>query len=378
MNKIIDLQIPSDIIEIKELFSKNDYSLYIVGGSLRDYLINNQPKDWDLATQAHPQQIIDVFKNKEGYKTYEVGRKFGVINIITPHNNQYEIATFREESSYSDNRRPDEVVFSNIENDVKRRDLTINALYYDIHKGEIVDLVGGLEDINNKIIKTVGDPNKRFEEDGLRILRTVRFACAFNYEIEVFTKEAMRKNINNLSYISNERIREEFLKALNKTKSYSRLYSYLYELDIIKWIFPALNVEPFEEGYYDPYVIIANSLRKNQRGIVDGILNEMTFTRKEINIIKFLIHFIHLNENNFYQIKKEANKTYVNNKQIIDISFLNEIGKEYSIPFINFYFSIKGEDIIKEGFEGSNIGKEIRKRENEKFKEEVKKYIYQE
>jgi tRNA nucleotidyltransferase/poly(A) polymerase len=166
----IDFDLPDDILKIKDIFKANNFKLFVVGGAVRDLLLKKEPKDFDLATDALPDIVESMLKNK--YRTIATGKAFGVINVFTP-TGDFEIATFR--SDIGSGRRPDSVVFTTIDKDVKRRDLTINALFYDIDRGEVVDLVGGVEDLKNMTVNTVGNPMERFSEDPLRILRFFRF-----------------------------------------------------------------------------------------------------------------------------------------------------------------------------------------------------------
>ena len=161
----LKLNIPSDIKKLHKLFKKNGKQLYVVGGAVRDAILGKSPKDFDLTTDAKPDEVLAIAK-QGGFKSVEVGKQFGVV-VVGGH----EIATFRKDIGKG--RRPDAVDYTDIKGDVKRRDLTINALFYDIGKGTIVDLVGGIKDLKKKKIRTVGTPEKRFDEDPLRKLRAV-------------------------------------------------------------------------------------------------------------------------------------------------------------------------------------------------------------
>lgn len=168
-----DIPVPEDIKKIKDIFVKNGHKLFVVGGAVRDALLGKTPKDWDLATDAVPDKVEAMMKGA-GLRTLPTGKAFGVINVFTD-DDEFEIATFRGDGEYTDNRRPDSVTFTDIETDAKRRDLTCNALYYDIDTNEVVDLVGGVEDIKNGVVRTVGNPADRFKEDPIRIMRFIRF-----------------------------------------------------------------------------------------------------------------------------------------------------------------------------------------------------------
>jgi tRNA nucleotidyltransferase/poly(A) polymerase len=171
-----DLPIPQDIQQIKDVFKKNGFKLYVVGGAVRDAFLNKMPKDYDLATDAVPDKVEEIMA-KAKFKTLPTGKAFGVINVFTSEG-EYEIATFR--SDETSGRKPEVKLGATIESDAARRDLRINALYYDLDTNEIIDLVGGLDDLKNGEINMVGNTQKRFEEDPLRILRFFRFFSRFN------------------------------------------------------------------------------------------------------------------------------------------------------------------------------------------------------
>ena len=204
------IKIPKDVEELIEEIYNNGYEAFIVGGCVRDSVIGLVPNDYDITTNATPNEIINIFKN---YKVIETGIKHGTVTIIK-NKSEYEITTYRIDGEYKDNRRPDKVEFtSNIKKDLERRDFTINAIAYNSKVG-LVDEFEGIRDINKKLIKTVGSPEKRFKEDGLRIIRAVRFSAKLAFEIDKNTMEAIYKNINLISGVSYERIQEEINKIL--------------------------------------------------------------------------------------------------------------------------------------------------------------------
>lgn len=170
-----DMYVPEDILDIASIFKRNGYKLYIVGGAVRDFLLNKKIKDYDLATDAVPDKVEEIMK-EAGLRTLPTGKAFGVINVFTDQG-EYEVATFRSDGT---GRKPEVKIGAIIESDAARRDLRINALYYDIDKKEIIDLVGGLDDLKNETINMVGNPQERFEEDPLRILRFFRFLSRFS------------------------------------------------------------------------------------------------------------------------------------------------------------------------------------------------------
>ena len=209
-SKKLRLKVPNDIKKIYKLFKKNRKQLFVVGGAVRDAVLGKTPKDFDLATDAKPEEVEKIAK-QGGLKTVPVGKQFGVVIV-----NGHEIATFRKDIGKG--RRPDAVDFTDIKGDVKRRDLTINALFYDIGKGQIVDLVGGIADLKKKKIRTVGKAEERFDEDPLRKLRAVRFAGSVGGKMTKDTWSALKQN-SDISGVSAERIRDEFIKGVTKAKN---------------------------------------------------------------------------------------------------------------------------------------------------------------
>ena len=182
------------------------FAAFWVGGCVRDFLLGREPDDFDIATDARPEQIEKLFK-----KTIPVGKKFGVI-VVVEDEQQFQVATFRAEAEYRDGRRPGKVTFANAEADALRRDFTVNGLFYDPFTEQIHDWVGGEADLQAKIIRTIGAPEERFAEDHLRLLRAVRFAAQLDFEIETRTFAAVETLAPKIKLISAERVRDELLK----------------------------------------------------------------------------------------------------------------------------------------------------------------------
>lgn len=194
--------------KIIENLHQAGFEAYFAGGCVRDRERGYSPKDFDIATSATPDQITHLFS-----KTVPIGAAFGVILVIE-NETPFEVATFRKEGGYQDGRHPNKVTFSSIEEDAKRRDFTVNGLYLDIRNNQVIDLVQGRQDLQNKIIRTIGDPEKRFLEDHLRMMRAIRFAVQLGFEIEAATYESIKKHAPKIALISSERIRDEFIKIL--------------------------------------------------------------------------------------------------------------------------------------------------------------------
>jgi poly(A) polymerase len=182
------------------------FSAFWVGGCVRDVLLGREPQDYDIATDARPEQVEKLFN-----RTLAIGRKFGVM-VVVESKHQFQVATFRAEADYADGRRPAKVVFASAEADAQRRDFTVNGLFYDPVEEKLHDWVGGEKDLRAKIIRTIGPPEERFAEDHLRLLRAVRFAAQLNFEIEPQTFAAIKRLAPKIKLISAERIRDELIK----------------------------------------------------------------------------------------------------------------------------------------------------------------------
>ncbi len=207
------INIPEDANCIINTLHREGYSAYVVGGCVRDSLLGRAPEDWDITTDALPEAMVKIF-GSEDFKVIETGLKHGTITILT-NSIIFELTTFRIDGSYSDNRRPDNVTFiDSLREDLSRRDFTINAMAYNDDIG-LVDYFNGISDLNNKIVRCVGNPDDRFNEDALRMLRAVRFSSQLCFELEPENLIAsIRRNAALIKNISRERIRDEFSKIL--------------------------------------------------------------------------------------------------------------------------------------------------------------------
>jgi poly(A) polymerase len=223
---------------------EHSYSAYFVGGCVRDLLLGREPADYDVATSATPHQVINIFP-----QTYAVGAQFGVVLVPVRRDNAegerdnyaIEVATFRSDGAYSDGRHPDEVKFSkDARLDVQRRDFTINGLLLDPDTAEVLDYVGGRDDLQQGLIRAIGEPHQRFTEDKLRMLRAVRFAARFGYTIHAQTFAAIRELAPQIHQVSRERVRDEILKML--TEGHARqAFELLDETDLLEQVLPEIK-----------------------------------------------------------------------------------------------------------------------------------------
>src|SRR6185295_1585440 len=199
-------------LEIAQKLRAAGFEALWAGGCVRDELLGLTPKDYDVATSAKPEQIRDLFGRR---RTLPIGASFGVITVLGPREaGQIEVATFRTDAAYSDGRHPDSVTFTTAEHDAQRRDFTINGLFYDPIAQQVVDYVGGQQDLKAKILRAIGDPRLRLSEDKLRMLRAVRFAAAFNFAIDPDTLTAIQDMAPEINTVSAERIGIEIRRML--------------------------------------------------------------------------------------------------------------------------------------------------------------------
>ena len=275
-NKNLISKIPKNVSRVTETLEKAGFEAYLVGGSVRDLLMDRVPKDWDITTNAKPEEIIKLFEKT----VYE--NTFGTVGVClpaqtdvpcetkkedvsqeTPEYDIIEVTPYRLEAKYTDFRHPDEVKFSNrLEDDLKRRDFTVNALSF--RNGSITDMFDGLKDIENKVLRTVGDPKDRFNEDALRMLRAVRFSVQLNFSISHETSESIFENSDLVKNISQERIRDEFTKII-MSKNPATGIVLLEKFNLLRSIIPELeegiNCEQGGEHIYDVFGHLLNALQ---------------------------------------------------------------------------------------------------------------------
>ena len=246
----IKIKLPDDVQEIMSVIKEYGATSYVVGGCVRDSILDREPHDWDICTSALPSELLVEFDDSE-YRVIPTGLQHVTITVHLNDNN-YEITTFRRDGEYSDGRHPDTVEFtSDLIYDLERRDFTINAMAYNPEEG-LVDPYCGYEDIQNRIIRCVGNPDDRFQEDGLRILRALRFSVQLGFKIELLTKRAMIDNQSLLNKISFERINAEFVKIIESSSSHRARMQLLEFEDVLAEFIPELK-STFEFKQNNPY-----------------------------------------------------------------------------------------------------------------------------
>lgn len=262
-------EIPEEVRKVGTTLREAGFEAYLVGGCVRDLVVGRTPKDWDVTTNAKPEEIQKIFHDS----FYE--NEFGTVGVKTdsedPRIAVIEVTPYRTEAGYSDKRRPDSVVFGDsLEEDLARRDFTINALAYDDSKGQIVDPYKGQEDIRLKVLRTVRDPEERFEEDALRLMRAVRLVAELGFALDADTAAGIQKKAHNLGHISKERIRDEFVKILNSDQPMMALVL-CQQLGLLEYIAPdLLRGIGIDQNQAHSYTVFEHNLRALQHAADKG------------------------------------------------------------------------------------------------------------
>jgi poly(A) polymerase len=280
---------PDSAIEIIRELRRQGHEAYLVGGCVRDMVMQIEPADYDIATSARPEEITRIFP-----RTESIGAQFGVVLVIH-RGHPFEVATFRSDQAYIDGRRPTGVVFTDAKQDVLRRDFTINGLLYDPIEGHVIDYVHGQEDIDAKIVRAIGDPYARFEEDKLRILRAIRFGARLGYRIEDRTWGAVCAMAPKIHQVSSERIREEITRILTEGQA-GRGFRMLEESGLRAQVLPELactdHIESslrFLHAGAEPDFAMGLLLHHTSVADVETIVERLKFSRAEMHHITVLV-----------------------------------------------------------------------------------------
>lgn len=371
--------IPQSVKELHEMFKKHNKQLFVVGGAVRDFLNKQKPKDFDLTTDAFPDEVVSIIGNK--WRTTVQGANFGVVVVYTEDEPKgMEIATFRSDD-YSGKlgitRDPKVILGASIDKDAERRDITYNSLYYDLDKKEIIDLTGGVEDMLQGVTKMVGDSNLRIQEDPLRILRVFRFSCRYEFPIHEDTKLAIHKNKHLLSIISKERIwgisgdnTGEIYKAFKQAKNFSDYIRLLLEYNIFEEILPKLKINSLVSDSEFLVIYLANLLKENSsKNLLNELIQVNKFKTNLARSIVFLIDLLDLDTSNVFDLYKKKIVSKLEDKIILEWLVLNN--KENTPiykAFIKYKPSVNSQDLINLGYSGLELGKKIKELELENFK----------
>lgn len=319
---------PASKIAVEILKSKG-FEAFLIGGSVRDYIMDLPIGDIDITTNATPEQVKQVFTD---FRVVETGIKHGTVTVLID-NEPIEITTYRSEGTYSDNRHPDSVIFSeSLADDVVRRDFTMNGIAFDFDNG-FCDLVGGIDDINNKLIRCIGNAETRFQEDALRILRAMRFSAVLGFEIETETKKAIHKCRELLKNISAERIREEFVKLICGKNAYNVLQEFS---DVVSVFIPEISecVGFEQKNRHHCYDVYTHSLKAVEKSNPNPIIRLALFFH---DIGKpSVAHFDEKGEQHYYSHPK---KSAENTESIMTRLRFDNDTKDKVITLVKFHDS---------------------------------------
>lgn len=372
-----DMDLPTPLWGLLHLLEDAGHRAYVVGGAVRDSVMGLRPKDHDVATDATPDQVLEILGRVRAWRTNEVGRAFGVVRarLYDPAgaalSDEYEVATFRRDVGTG--RRPESVVFTSIEEDVRRRDFTMNALFYDARAREVVDLVGGMADMAAGVLRTVGAAEDRFAEDPLRKLRAVRFASRFGYRMDRLTELAII-NDPGLKGVSPERTHDELARSIAGALRPPELFDTLERLGLWPHVLPGLRVSVSPDSSVstrgfdtrDPAIALALLLDNEDPRSLGKRLAALRYTREEVLQVTSLLSFRDLDASRAFVLK--------NSLGYVGLSFdrLTEYMVQRGSPdrrrfsaFVRYMGTpaVRGDDLMAQGYSGQALGVELRRRE---------------
>ena len=372
---LIDI-IPQSVKDLHKLFKASGKKLYLVGGAVRDFLTGDKPKDFDLATDALPDEVLGIIDDK--YRTNLQGKAFGVVVVFTKDQPEgMEIATFREDVSKG--RNPEVKLGATIEQDVKRRDISFNGLFFDLDTNEIVDLVGGQQDLKDGVTRMIGDPNERFEEDSLRILRAFRFASRYGHPLHKDTEVAIAKrnqleNVDpesgEMKRISQERIWEEMKKAWKQAKDYRNYLAFFSKFDMWNQVFPGIEVCELFVDTKDFVVEIASLFRnETTEGLEHKMVQDFRIEQEVAKKVVFLIDLTNMTAESAYDMAKRRQQCAISDETMLEWLKVNDSQFPVPLKFIEYKPTVSSQELMAKGFKGKELGIEIKRLETEKFKQ---------
>ena len=362
------MKLPKNVDFILKELNRNGYEGYIVGGCVRDYLMGNEPHDYDITTSALPDEVKKVFSH-----TVDTGIQHGTVTVVIDKVG-YEITTYRIDGEYKDNRHPEEVIFTDkLSGDLSRRDFTVNAIAYNPLKG-YVDLFNGREDIEKKIIRGVGVPAKRFQEDALRMMRAVRFSAQLDFSIEDITLKALKENADLIKNISIERIREEFFKLL--LSNHNERLDILLNSGMTEHFLPEILNRKYDYMKInflsrDIVVRLSYILSHIESKSVNKIMKRLKTDNKTASAVTNIVKYVNYKINDSYSMRKLINLVGENTLKLIEV--IGALNNSDMIFEINMYNSVKndcctlkslaltGNDLMSIGIKGKEIGEVLNK-----------------
>ena len=349
-------------LKVIDIINKNNGEAYLVGGCVRDMVLKEKPHDEDLTTSLTPDQVTNIFE-KEGYKVIPTGLQHGTVTVMIDGEG-YEITTFRKDSTYSDGRHPDSVEFStDVNDDCSRRDFTFNAMYYD--GKEIIDTYNGQKDIEDKVIRTVGNPDERFNEDALRMLRAIRFSSKLNFTIAPEVTKSIKKNKSLINKISKERISSELTKTLQGP---NRIYAIkeLQKTGLLKEVLPEVDNKDLKNkldlmkrcpsDHQIQFAILFSGVDTNNLCRRLKLSNE---DRETIVNLSKNIKKPSCSAEEFIYSNQDLSDEEFNKLQVIwnDNILKNTLKRPHRIKDL----SVNGDDLIALGYKGKEVGKQLNK-----------------
>ena len=362
------MKLPENVKYILNELYKNGYEGYIVGGCVRDHLMGKEPHDYDITTSALPEEVKEIFPH-----TVDTGIQHGTVTVIIDKTG-YEITTYRIDGEYKDNRHPEEVIFTDrLSGDLSRRDFTINAIAYNDVKG-YVDLFGGIEDIKRRVIRGVGEPAKRFQEDALRMMRAVRFSAQLDFAIEENTLNALKENADLIRNISIERIREEFFKLI--LSDHNERLDILLNSGMTEHFLPEILDKKFDYGKInslsrDIVVRLAYIFYGIEWVNVKKIMKRLRTDNKSMAAVTLISKYTDYKITDLYSIRKLVSLVGENIKRVIEV--MCAVKNCDSEMYFNMLEEIKndccslkdlelsGNDLIETGIRGKLVGEALNK-----------------
>ena len=366
----LDLKIntPPEIEYILKSLEEKGFKSYIVGGTVRDFLLGKETSDYDITTSALPGDVHKIFAS-----CIDTGLKHGTVTVIV-NGIKAEVTTFRSDGDYLNHRSPESVTLaSDLKTDLERRDFTMNALAYN---GKIIDLFGGFSDIKSKIIKSVGDPYKRFDEDALRMMRAARFSCTLGFKIDKSVKKAIKEMGSLISFVSCERIKTELDKIV--LSDFTKNLSELMDTGFFGYVLPTLqnaidkktdfSVLKKANSLYSKYALLFIIINeKNPKPFLDRYKFSNDEKRNVLSILKYsLIEMKNIKTTDLKEILSKSGeyvfKEAIGIKNILGIDtkdLTEKFDKVKNEPYLVKHLCITGNDLIKIGITGSEIGKTL-------------------
>jgi len=368
--------IPQSVKDLHKLFKASGKKLYLVGGAVRDFLTGDKPKDFDLATDALPDEVLGIISDK--YRTNLQGKAFGVVVAYTKDQPEgMEIATFREDTSKG--RNPEVKLGVTIDQDVKRRDISFNGLFFDLDTNEIVDLVGGQQDLKDGVTRMIGDPTERFEEDSLRILRAFRFASRYGHPLHKDTEAAIAKrnqleNIDpesgEMKRISQERVIEEMKKAWKQAKDYNSYLAFFTKFDMWGQVFPGVDINTDLVDTKD-FVVVFTNLFKNEdtNRLETKLVQEFRIEQEITKKIVFLLELSKMKAEDALDLFRKRQQCAITDATILEWLRASNSKSDMLVKFVGYKPTVSSKELMEQGFSGKELGEEIKRLEIEKFKQ---------